>query len=480
MKKTVFILLALLCLLFLSACQQNKDSSHPQETSHVHSPAQAVLENSLEATCVEDGHYEEVVYCAECEEELSRIQEPVSALGHQYKDIICQRCGAEKPSEGLRFRSNGNGTCTVTGIGSCTDEDVIIPAISPQGETVTAIGDSAFYYLTGLRSIRMPDTVTSIGKDAFGYCSNVLSILLSENLQSVGSGAFGGCSQLQRREQDGLRYLSTRTNPCFLLTGRCEERSTYLINPHTRFIYGGAFSNCDTLTELVIPDSILNIGAHAFQECDELVRVTLSKSITIIPDGLFAGCRKLEHVELPRGVTKIGQQAFMYCKELQEITLTGSLKTIEENAFYFCSSLTQVDLPDSLTFLGGSVFKDCEKLETVTLPRSITSIPASTFRNCVSLKAIEIPATVKSIGKGAFYNCRALENVIIPAAVNTIGVDAFKMSGVQQVLFEKPNGWMLCERPEDTVGEEISNLNDPAWAAMTINLRFNDYTWKRK
>ena len=47
------------------------------------------------------------------------------------------------PSQGLAYISNGDGTCFVSGIGTCTDTDVVIPAVSPAGDTVTGIGDEA-------------------------------------------------------------------------------------------------------------------------------------------------------------------------------------------------------------------------------------------------------------------------------------------------------------------------------------------------
>ena len=47
-------------------------------------------------------------------------------------------------SEGLAYASNGDGTCSVIGIGTCTDTDVVIPK-TYNGENVTGIGDEAFY-----------------------------------------------------------------------------------------------------------------------------------------------------------------------------------------------------------------------------------------------------------------------------------------------------------------------------------------------
>ena len=49
-----------------------------------HTAGDAVTENSVEATCEEDGSYDTVIYCSVCGEEISRTTTTVSATGHSY------------------------------------------------------------------------------------------------------------------------------------------------------------------------------------------------------------------------------------------------------------------------------------------------------------------------------------------------------------------------------------------------------------
>ena len=77
-------------------------------------------------------------------------------------------------SAGLVYRSYGNGSCMVEGIGSCTDACLIIPTRSPDGDTVIAIGQEAFASCEALQAVQIPATVKSIGKGAFADCSNLL------------------------------------------------------------------------------------------------------------------------------------------------------------------------------------------------------------------------------------------------------------------------------------------------------------------
>ena len=81
-------------------------------------------------------------------------------------------------SLGLRFVSNGDGTCYVAGMGSCTDTDVIIPAYSPSNEEVVTIDRNAFLNCKDLTSIAIPNTVQSIANGSFAGCSGLTSITI--------------------------------------------------------------------------------------------------------------------------------------------------------------------------------------------------------------------------------------------------------------------------------------------------------------
>lgn len=82
-------------------------------------------------------------------------------------------------STGLTFSSNGNGTCTLTGLGACRDSCVVIPTTSPSGDRVTAIGPQAFYNCTGVTVVQIPATVSTVGHLAFGGCTSLVYITVS-------------------------------------------------------------------------------------------------------------------------------------------------------------------------------------------------------------------------------------------------------------------------------------------------------------
>ena len=113
------------------------------------------------------------------------------------------------------------------------DESYNIP------NTVTSIGNSAFYECKSLTSINIPDSVTSIGNWAFGGCKSLTSINIPDSVTSIGKSAFYGCFSL------------TSIN----------------IPDSVTSIGESAFDRCESLTSINIPDSVTSIGKSAFLFC---------------------------------------------------------------------------------------------------------------------------------------------------------------------------------------------------------------------
>lgn len=63
-------------------------------------------------------------------------------------------------------------------------------------DSVTIIGDAAFYNCRGLAEIILPDKLTTIEDFAFYYCSGIQTIIIPSAVQSIGQAAFYGCIQM--------------------------------------------------------------------------------------------------------------------------------------------------------------------------------------------------------------------------------------------------------------------------------------------
>ena len=263
-------------------------------------------------------------------------------------------------------------------------------------DSVTSIGDRAFYKCSSLTSIIIPDSVTSIGDHAFYNCSSLTNITIPDSVTSIGDHAF---------------------------------------------------HNCSGLTSITIPDSVTSIGDHAFYNCltsitvsennkyfsslngvlfnkdktelitypigNERTEYTIPDSVTSIGNFIFYNCSSLTSITIPDSVTSIGNFAFYNCSSLTSITIPDSVASIGNSAFYNCSNLTNIKLPDVIDIISGNTFRDCSSLLNIIIPDSVTSIKECAFYNCSNLTSITIPDSVASIENSAFYNCTSLKSITL-------------------------------------------------------------------
>ena len=339
------------------------------------------------------------------------------------KERYCT-CGAKetdsipmlKASEGLRFNSNGDGTCYVSSMGSCTDSDLVIPAIH-NGESVTGIGDSVFSHCYSLESVVIPDSVTSIGKFAFYDCSGLESVVIGDSVTSIGHYAFNCCSSLTSikvdsnnsnyKDIDGNLYTKDGKTLVRYATGKGD---TLFVIPNSVTSIGyAAFSWCSSLTNVVIPDGVTSIGDYAFEYCVSLTSAVIPNSVTSIGHYAFDGCSSLESVVISDSVTSIGDYAFCDCSSLTSLVIPGSVTSIGYYAFEYCSSLTNVVICDSVTNIGYGAFAGCFSLTGIVIPDSVTSIDSYAFCDCTSLTSIKYRGTEEqwnTISKGTDWDYR--------------------------------------------------------------------------
>ena len=178
-------------------------------------------------------------------------------------------------------------------------------------------------------------------------------------------------------------------------------------------IGSAAFLKCSGFKgSLILPNSLTTIGKMAFFGCKGFKDLTLSNALSVIPEMAFCACTSLTgDLVIPNSVTEIGNNAFDSCTGFNgTLTLSNKLETIGSAAFLKCSGFKgSLILPNSLTTIGKMAFQECEGFTELTLSNALSVIPTQVFNGCKSLSGnLVIPASVKEIGRLAFNSCTAL------------------------------------------------------------------------
>jgi transcriptional regulator with XRE-family HTH domain len=223
-------------VVYCTTCHEELSRASVTMETLAHRLSGSMKEDEVAPTCTKEGTYSEVVYCVVCEQVVLTTHRNTAKTAHQYQNGLCVACGEYKPSDGLLFMSNGNGTCTV-GLGDCTDEIVIIPTHSPTGETVVKVKAYAFAGNSRIKRVQIPETVTVIGEGAFQDCEALEYVNLPNGISMIDSFTFDGCINLKEITlPSGVTYIGRE-----------------------------AFADCRACERIVIPASVYKIGYYAFR-----------------------------------------------------------------------------------------------------------------------------------------------------------------------------------------------------------------------
>ena len=175
----------------------------------------------------------------------------------------------------------------------------------------------------------------------------------------------------------------------------------------------------------------------------------------------------LTDIVIPNNVINIGARAFGGCTHLTSITIPNSVISIGEFAFWGCTHLTSLIIPDSVISIGDCPFDGCISLTSITIPNSVANIGRYAFWDCISLTSITIPNSVISIGEFAFWGCTNLTSLIIPDSVISIGDSVFwGCTGLKSPIanykaFDLKNGQIFCRDYKYTLGEWSEEIAEP-------------------
>ncbi len=279
--------------------------------------------------------------------------------------------------------------------------DLVIPS------EVTAIGISAFYNCSGLKSVIIPKGVTSIGSSAFFGCSGLTSITIPEGITSIGFNVF---------------------------------------------------SDCTSLTSVTIPEGVTDIGSSAFSGCSSLSSISLPKSVINIEARAFTGCSSLTSISIPDGVTNILMSTFYECTSLTSIKIPDSVISIAAMAFYGCSNLSSIYIGNGMKSIADMAFGNCNSIKNVYC--YATDIPSMTgaFNSTIADATLHVPAVSFNAYRSSWYWGKF--GTIVPLTDEEVGIE--QIEDGQSTMDNEAGAWFsldgkkLNSKP-DTKGIFIRN-----------------------
>ena len=304
----------------------------------------------------------------------------------------CSLPSAAFEYEGLEYEDLGDGTVQLYSAASATG-DVTIPATVYDTEgnayTVVALRKSSFRDAQ-VDKVTLPETLRSIGSSAFAH-STVKYIKFNEGLENIGNNAF---------------------------------------------------YDCKNLDNVVLPNSLKDLGEMAFIYCESLMKIAIPEGITTLRSATFKECTRLETVELPSTLTTFEDQVFSTCYALESIAVPEGTTEIPESFCYQCTQLTDLQLPETVETIRNGAFALCYGLEHINLPNSLTTLLNGAFSGCYNLQEVVVPSSVRTMGSDVFYQNASVKTITLGENLEVMG---FGTLGTWEVLSDNTHRWALTD-----------------------------------
>jgi len=315
----------------------------------------------------------------------------------------------------------------------------------------------AFYNRDNLTSITIPNSVSCIGSYAFGGCNNLKNVYINDIAAWCNINFRSGSSQ----DYYVTQYSSNPLNYGANLYLNNELVTDLVIPEGVIEISDYAFYNCNSITSVTIPQSVKKIGAEAFYECRNLKKVYITDIAAWckIEFGLTDGPED-RYFSGPANPLYYGADLYLNNQIVTDLVIPSSVNEISANVFFNCKSIVSVTIPQCVEKIGDDAFGGCRNLKKVyitdiaawckikfELSSNIdysymgASNPlyydADLYLNNQLITDLVIPDGITKINDGAFYNCQSLKNVTISNSVTEIGRFAFVKSSLENVIMSE-------------------------------------------
>jgi hypothetical protein len=214
--------------------------------------------------------------------------------------------------------------------------------------------DYIFRGCTSLESITLPNTLKTLGKEAFRK-SGLTSITIPAGVEEIPDSCFKECASLSSVDLtnvtkiDGGAFHSTAITSLVLPESvkelgdeafACTPINTVDLGKIEKIGIGTFISTA--IEELTVPATLTETGYEAFSWNFSMTKATFEEGCTKVFDTMFHGNEKLSEVHLPNTIMEIQDRAFQSCTSLTSIILPATVTKIGEQAFNNCTALVNV------------------------------------------------------------------------------------------------------------------------------------------
>lgn len=227
-------------------------------------------------------------------------------------------------------------------------------------------------------------------------------------------------------------------------------------------IAASAFWNNVFVEEVILPESLVQLGGDCFYCCYNLKKVTVPANVKVMGNNPFAGCPLLElkncspHFSLIDGVlySADGSNLIYYAvaNGAERFEIPQGVEYIGKHSFFMCDNLKKIVIPDSVVRMENNPFSGCTKLSIENNSpyyRFEYGVICNKWRNSIigclngsSIERLMIPDSVTAINRNAFWNCKGIKNIVIGANVKRIGYNPF--AWCENLLLESLSSEFPC------------------------------------
>lgn len=370
----------------------------------------------------------------------------------------------------------------VTEIGPCAFQssrvrDVLFP------DSMAVIGQKAFSDCRNITILTLGNNVTTLRKQAFETCTELTTIHFPATLEVIESSVFIDCYSLAAiHVAEGNTHYSSSNgilmadNGTVLMFCPVQYSGRFVCPAGVLSIADGAFTACNAITEIFLPDGLKTIGKGAFNRCSATT-IHLPGTLESIGQDAFSSS-ELTSIVVPKSVKEMGYSIFSSCFNLKDVVLEEGLQMISYGTFSHCSALESLQIPSSITSIGNFAFFQCPSLTAIHVSdanQSYASVEGVLFNKSGttlihypagrSESSYTLPNGTEKISSYAFDCCNALEHIVLPESVHRIGLEAvhqctrlqfIKFMGTQDqwnrnTIFEEEGNWIYGYDPQQFI-----------------------------